>query len=105
MLVYPDIQYVGSSSIELEGVYSACIPVGKGQPHIFHVKLDQGGPAAPLLARDTKTELGGFTYVDMEKISKETHGYVGADLVALCTEAALQHRDMDMTSQQGEEMV
>ncbi|GKB00834.1 peroxidase 5 [Tanacetum coccineum] len=30
--------------------------------------------------------------VDMEKISKETHGYVGADLAALCTEAALQHR-------------
>ncbi|GJV12376.1 hypothetical protein Tco_1353917, partial [Tanacetum coccineum] len=64
VLVYPDFQYVGSSSIELEGIYSACIPVGKGQPHIFHVKLDQGGPAAPLLARDTKTELGGFTYVN-----------------------------------------
>ncbi|GKD01970.1 hypothetical protein Tco_1172244 [Tanacetum coccineum] len=58
-----DIQYVGSSSIELEGVYSACGPVGKGQPHIVHVKLEQGGLAAPLLARDTKTELGGFTYV------------------------------------------
>jgi transitional endoplasmic reticulum ATPase len=28
--------------------------------------------------------------VDLEKISKETHGYVGADLAALCTEAALQ---------------
>ncbi|GJX00270.1 zinc finger BED domain-containing protein RICESLEEPER 2-like protein [Tanacetum coccineum] len=70
MLVYLDIQYVGSSSIELEGVYSACIPVGKGQPHIFHVKLDQGGPATPLLARDTKTELGGFTYVnEVVKIS------------------------------------
>lgn len=26
----------------------------------------------------------------MEKISKNTHGYVGADLAALCTEAALQ---------------
>lgn len=26
----------------------------------------------------------------MEKIAKETHGYVGADLAALCTEAALQ---------------
>ncbi|GKC43387.1 hypothetical protein Tco_1061109 [Tanacetum coccineum] len=64
MLVYPDIQYVGSSSIELEGVYSACVPVGKGQPHIVHVKLEQGGLAAPLLARDTKTELEGFTYVN-----------------------------------------
>ncbi|KAG8374229.1 hypothetical protein BUALT_Bualt11G0109400 [Buddleja alternifolia] len=28
--------------------------------------------------------------VDLEKISKNTHGYVGADLAALCTEAALQ---------------
>ena len=28
--------------------------------------------------------------VDMEAISKDTHGYVGADLAALCTEAALQ---------------
>lgn len=28
--------------------------------------------------------------VDLEKISKETHGFVGADLAALCTEAALQ---------------
>lgn len=26
----------------------------------------------------------------MEKVSKNTHGYVGADLAALCTEAALQ---------------
>ncbi|KAL5721329.1 Cell division control protein 48 E [Ranunculus cassubicifolius] len=28
--------------------------------------------------------------VDLERISKNTHGYVGADLAALCTEAALQ---------------
>ncbi|KAJ9540474.1 hypothetical protein OSB04_026980 [Centaurea solstitialis] len=28
--------------------------------------------------------------VDLERIAKETHGYVGADLAALCTEAALQ---------------
>jgi len=28
--------------------------------------------------------------VDLEAVSKETHGYVGADLAALCTEAALQ---------------
>ncbi|EDQ85746.1 uncharacterized protein MONBRDRAFT_38701 [Monosiga brevicollis MX1] len=28
--------------------------------------------------------------VDLEKIANETHGYVGADLAALCSEAALQ---------------
>lgn len=28
--------------------------------------------------------------VDLERISKDTHGYVGADLAALCTVAALQ---------------
>ncbi len=28
--------------------------------------------------------------VDLEKIAGETHGYVGSDLAALCSEAALQ---------------
>uniref|UniRef100_A0A2N9ESL9 Uncharacterized protein n=1 Tax=Fagus sylvatica TaxID=28930 RepID=A0A2N9ESL9_FAGSY len=28
--------------------------------------------------------------VDLEKVAKDTHGYVGADLASLCTEAALQ---------------
>ncbi|XP_059640318.1 cell division control protein 48 homolog A-like [Cornus florida] len=28
--------------------------------------------------------------VDLERVSKDTHGYVGADLAALCTEGALQ---------------
>ncbi|RVX18369.1 Cell division cycle protein 48-like [Vitis vinifera] len=28
--------------------------------------------------------------VDLERVAKDTHGYVGADLAALCTEAALQ---------------
>merc|ERR1711871_845996 len=28
--------------------------------------------------------------VDLEKVSKATHGYVGADMAALCTEAAMQ---------------
>ncbi|GKA43426.1 nucleic acid-binding, OB-fold protein [Tanacetum coccineum] len=106
-----------SSLPPLIAVYSACIPVGKGQRHIVHVKLDQGGSAVLWVGRDKKTEIEGFYYdisafvfdlrqigfaeygvgewvevyasVDMEKISKETHGYVGADLVALCTEAAL----------------
>ncbi|GKB00835.1 hypothetical protein Tco_0828879 [Tanacetum coccineum] len=59
---------VASSSL---CVYSACVPVGKGQPHIVHVKLEQGGSAAPLLARDTKTKVGGFTYVnEVVKISE-----------------------------------
>lgn len=28
--------------------------------------------------------------VDLEAVARDTHGYVGADLAALCTEAALQ---------------
>lgn len=32
----------------------------------------------------------GVLQVDLERIAKDTHGYVGADLAALCTEAALQ---------------
>ena len=28
--------------------------------------------------------------VDLAQVAKETHGYVGADVAALCTEAALQ---------------
>lgn len=28
--------------------------------------------------------------VNLETIARDTHGYVGADLAALCTEAALQ---------------
>jgi AAA+ lid domain len=35
-------------------------------------------------------EYGCLEQVDLERISKDTHGYVGADLAALCTEAALQ---------------
>jgi transitional endoplasmic reticulum ATPase len=27
--------------------------------------------------------------IDLEVVAKDTHGYVGADLAALCTEAAL----------------
>ena len=30
------------------------------------------------------------TQVDLERIAHDTHGFVGADLAALCTEAALQ---------------
>jgi len=32
----------------------------------------------------------GENAVDLEEIAKETHGYVGSDLAALCSEAALQ---------------
>lgn len=28
--------------------------------------------------------------VDLERVARDTHGYVGSDLAALCTEAALQ---------------
>ena len=35
-------------------------------------------------------QLFPLVQVDLERISKDTHGYVGADLAALCTEAALQ---------------
>lgn len=28
--------------------------------------------------------------VDLESLSKQTHGFVGADIAALCTEAAMQ---------------
>ena len=28
--------------------------------------------------------------VDLEQVAQETHGHVGADLAALCSEAALQ---------------
>lgn len=34
--------------------------------------------------------IGIMFQVDLERVSKDTHGYVGADLAALCTEAALQ---------------
>ncbi|GJZ10321.1 hypothetical protein Tco_0545080 [Tanacetum coccineum] len=47
-------------------------PVGKGQPHIVHGKLEQGCSAAPLLARDTKTEPGGFAYVPLSICSMWT---------------------------------
>ena len=30
------------------------------------------------------------TEVNLEAIARDTHGYVGADMAALCTEAALQ---------------
>ncbi|KAL0202561.1 hypothetical protein M9458_000579, partial [Cirrhinus mrigala] len=35
--------------------------------------------------------------VDLEQISTETHGHVGADLAALCSEAALQAIRKKMT--------
>eukprot|EP01023_Acetabularia_acetabulum_P019529 TRINITY_DN1996_c0_g1_i1.p1 TRINITY_DN1996_c0_g1~~TRINITY_DN1996_c0_g1_i1.p1 ORF type:complete len:806 (-),score=204.16 TRINITY_DN1996_c0_g1_i1:238-2655(-) len=44
--------------------------------------------------------------VDLEAVSKETHGYVGADLAALCTEAALQciREKMDVIDLEDEEI-
>lgn len=44
--------------------------------------------------------------VDLEKIAKDTHGYVGADLAALCTEGALQciKEKMDVIDLEDEEI-
>ncbi|CAN6977333.1 unnamed protein product, partial [Brassica rapa subsp. trilocularis] len=44
--------------------------------------------------------------VDLERASKDTHGYVGADLAALCTEAALQciREKMDVIDIEDEEI-
>jgi transitional endoplasmic reticulum ATPase len=44
--------------------------------------------------------------VDLEAIAKDTHGYVGADLAALCTEAALQciREKMDVIDLEDEEI-
>ena len=42
----------------------------------------------------------------MERVSKDTYGYVGADLAALCTEAALQciREKMDVIDLEDEEI-
>lgn len=42
--------------------------------------------------------------VDLESISKQTHGFVGADLAALCTEAAMQciREKMELIDMEGE---
>jgi transitional endoplasmic reticulum ATPase len=42
--------------------------------------------------------------VDLESISKQTHGHVGADLAALCTEAAMQciREKMDLIDMEGD---
>ncbi|CAB4308569.1 unnamed protein product [Prunus armeniaca] len=44
--------------------------------------------------------------VNLEEIAKDTHGYVGADLAALCTEAALQciREKMDVIDLEDEEI-
>ncbi|KAM1060792.1 hypothetical protein ACFX2B_025134 [Malus domestica] len=44
--------------------------------------------------------------VDLKKIAKDTHGYVGADLAALCTEGALQciREKMDVIDLEDEEI-
>ncbi|XP_048592950.1 LOW QUALITY PROTEIN: cell division control protein 48 homolog D [Brassica napus] len=44
--------------------------------------------------------------VDLERVSKDTHGYVGADLAALCTEGALQciREKMDVIDLEDEEI-
>ena len=45
-----------------------------------------------------------FNDVDLEKISSETHGYVGSDLASLCSEAAMQQirEKLDIIDLEGE---
>jgi transitional endoplasmic reticulum ATPase len=45
--------------------------------------------------------------VELEKVAKETHGHVGADLAALCTEAALQciREKMDLIDMDQDETI
>ncbi|CAF0903738.1 unnamed protein product [Adineta steineri] len=59
----------------------------------FHLVIDIGIPNAVereeiLRIHTQNIKLGAD--VDLEQIANETHGYVGADLVSLCSKAALQ---------------
>ena len=47
-------------------------------------------PASPLVQRIHTKNMKLDDGVDMERVAKETHGFVGADLAQLCTEAAMQ---------------
>ncbi|KAI3896733.1 hypothetical protein MKW98_009586 [Papaver atlanticum] len=54
-------------------------------------RLNSIDPALRRCGRfDREIYIGVPDQVELERISKDTHGYVGADLAALCTEAALQ---------------
>lgn len=46
-------------------------------------------PSFPIMSSFIKKNLMP-SQVDLERVARDTHGYVGADLAALCTEAALQ---------------
>ena len=49
---------------------------------------DENGRLEVLRIKTKNMKLGDD--VDLESLAKETHGYVGADIAALCTEAAMQ---------------
>ena len=49
---------------------------------------DENGRLEVLRIKTKNMKLGED--VDLEQLAKETHGYVGADIAALCTEAAMQ---------------
>jgi len=49
---------------------------------------DENGRLEVLRIKTKNMKLGDD--VDLEQLAKETHGYVGADIAALCTEAAMQ---------------
>eukprot|EP01026_Neomeris_dumetosa_P008537 TRINITY_DN1273_c1_g1_i2.p1 TRINITY_DN1273_c1_g1~~TRINITY_DN1273_c1_g1_i2.p1 ORF type:complete len:863 (-),score=173.49 TRINITY_DN1273_c1_g1_i2:236-2509(-) len=75
----------------------------------FDREIDIGVPdetgRLEILRIHTKNMKLGDT-VDLEAVSKDTHGYVGADLAALCTEAALQciREQMDVIDLEDEEI-
>ena len=49
---------------------------------------DENGRLEVLRIKTKNMKLGDD--VDLEQLAKETHGYVGADIAALCTEGAMQ---------------
>lgn len=79
---------VGASSVTEEVIISMILQTGR-----FDREVDIGIPDATgrleILRIHTKN-MKLADDVDLEQVAQETHGHVGADLAALCSEAALQ---------------